>query len=107
MNLNQVTLPVKNMAQVTNFYLRLGFIQIVNTPHYAQFECPDGHPIFLLSLQRENFSNGSIIYFEHQHIDEWVKQRESRGITLDQLPTEQGYLYPSDSYVIHYLLHSW
>ena len=35
MNLNQVTLPVSNMELATEFYMKLGFTQIVDTPHYA------------------------------------------------------------------------
>ena len=39
MNLNQVTLPTNDMEKTTEFYRRMGFLQIVDTPHYARFEC--------------------------------------------------------------------
>jgi len=97
MNLNQVTLPVKNMDESTDFYRRLGFLQIVDTPHYARFSCPDDGASFSLSLETELFDGpplrGAIIYFEHQQLDEWVKEIQQRGIELDQLPTDQSYLW--------------
>jgi catechol 2,3-dioxygenase-like lactoylglutathione lyase family enzyme len=64
MEMNQVTLPVKNMEEAVKFYLVLGFIQIVDTPHYARFSCPKGNSTFSLSLELEEFKNGAIIYFE-------------------------------------------
>lgn len=53
MELNQVTLPVSNMDDAVGFYLKLGFTQIVDTPHYARFSCPDGNATFSLSLENE------------------------------------------------------
>jgi len=97
MNLNQVTLPVKDMDISTDFYRRLGFLQIVDTPHYARFSCPDDGASFSLSLEAERFdgnpSIGATIYFEHQQLDEWVEEIQQRGIELDQLPTDQSYLW--------------
>ncbi len=93
MNLNQVTLPVRDMDVSTDFYRRLGFLQIVDTPHYARFACPDDGATFSLSLEEENFKSGAIIYFEHQQLDDWVKEVQQRGIELDQLPTDQSYLW--------------
>jgi len=97
MNLNQVTLAVKNMEISTEFYRRLGFLQIVDTPHYARFSCPDEGATFSLSLEAELFdggtSRGATIYFEHQELDNWVEEIQQRGIELDQLPTDQSYLW--------------
>jgi len=93
MNLNQITLPVNNMKSATEFYLKLGFTQIVDTPHYARFECSDGGNSFSLSLTNESFNNGSIIYFEHEQLDEWVKQLIDKNIVFDQLPVDQSYLW--------------
>lgn len=92
MNLNQVTLPVSNMADTVCFYQQLGFILIVDTDHYARFECPQGDSSFSLSLH-PSVENHSTIYFEHEHIDEWVKQLQAKGIVFQQLPTDQPYLW--------------
>lgn len=93
MKLNQVTLPVSNMDENTDFYRRLGFLQIVDTPHYARFSCPDDGASFSLSLEDKPFSNGTTIYFEHKNLDEWVSDIQSNGINFEQLPTEQSYLW--------------
>lgn len=93
MNLNQVTLPVKNMEQATAFYLTLGFTQIVDTPHYARFECPNAGATFSLSLNEDDFSNGAIIYFEHDELDEWVALLKQRNIEFIQEPKDESYLW--------------
>lgn len=93
MNLNQVTLPVNNMDKASNFYLQLGFLQIVDTPHYARFECPDGEATFSLSLDSSNFSNGATIYFEHEALEQWCDDLIEKGIQFEQLPTQQSYLW--------------
>jgi catechol 2,3-dioxygenase-like lactoylglutathione lyase family enzyme len=93
MNLNQVTLPVMNMETSTDFYRRLGFLQIVDTPHYARFACPDNGSSFSLSLEDKDFNNGATIYFEHESLDQWVQDIEQAGIQFEQLPTDQSYLW--------------
>lgn len=93
MNLNQVTLPVKHMDKAAEFYLKLGFIQIVDTPHYARFECPEGGSTFSLSLESDEFTNGTVIYFEHEALDEWVHALQSKGIEFTQAPEDQTYLW--------------
>lgn len=92
MNLNQITLPVNNMEKATEFYTLLGFLLIVDTPHYARFECPNGAS-FSLSLTTEIFSNGAIIYFENEDLDIWVAALKAKGIKFIQLPTDQSYLW--------------
>lgn len=93
MDLNQVTLPVDDIDAACLFYRKLGFTQIVDTPHYARFECPEGNATFSLSLETPPINNGAVIYFEHEQLDEWVSELEARGIIFEQLPTEQRYLW--------------
>jgi catechol 2,3-dioxygenase-like lactoylglutathione lyase family enzyme len=93
MNLNQITIPVKHMNEATAFYLKLGFTQIVDTPHYARFECPEGNSTFSLALETSDFSNGATIYFEHENLDLWVTTLRSIGIEFYQQPTDQSYLW--------------
>jgi catechol 2,3-dioxygenase-like lactoylglutathione lyase family enzyme len=93
MNLNQVTLPVRNMEEAANFYLTLGFIQIVDTPHYARFACPEGESTFSLSLSAQEYTHGAIIYFEHEALDQWVADLKRKGIVFDQEPVDQSYLW--------------
>jgi catechol 2,3-dioxygenase-like lactoylglutathione lyase family enzyme len=93
MELNQVTLPVKAMDEAVCFYLNLGFMQIVDTPHYARFSCPDGNSTFSLSLEKGDVENHSVIYFEHENLDELYQSLIDRGISFEQPPTEQRYLW--------------
>ena len=93
MNLNQVTLPVRDMQQACAFYLTLGFTQIVDTAHYARFACPEGDATFSLSLTTARFENGATIYFEHQALDEWVASLKLKGIVFEQKPTDQRFLW--------------
>ncbi|MEP1469729.1 MAG: VOC family protein [Halieaceae bacterium] len=93
MNLNQVTLPVGDMPVATAFYRTLGFIQIVDTPHYARFECPEGESTFSLSLESDKSNSGAVIYFEHEALDDWVAELKTRGIHFDQGPMDQSYLW--------------
>lgn len=93
MNMNQVTLPVKDMQVATDFYRKMGFLQIVDTPHYARFECPAGGSTFSLSLDAGEFSNGCVIYFEHEALDELVNELKTKGFEFDQEPMDMNYLW--------------
>jgi len=93
MNLNQVTLPVNDMDISTSFYRKLGFTQIVDTPHYARFECPEGEATFSLSLESSTIGCGTIIYFEHQQLDHWVNELKEKGFIFEQEPIDQAYLW--------------
>ncbi|WP_078084399.1 VOC family protein [Microbulbifer mangrovi] len=91
MNLNQVTLPVANMEEATDFYRRMGFLQIVDTPHYARFECPEGESTFSLSLEQQAFTNNGVIYFENENLDALVLALKEKGFAFDQEPTDMRY----------------
>ncbi len=93
MNLNQVTLAVKHMLKATEFYLKLGFIQIVDTPHYARFSCPEGSATFSLVLEDDDSVSNAVIYFEHKQLDQWVTDLQAKGIVFAQGPTDQRYLW--------------
>lgn len=93
MNLNQVTLPVSNMEKATEFYRKMGFLQIVDTAHYARFECREGSSTFSLLLETQTYTNGAVIYFEHEQLDEWVNQLQSKGIIFEQEPEHKRYLW--------------
>ena len=93
MNLNQVTLPVKDMHRATEFYRKMGFLQIVDTPHYARFECTEGRSTFSLSLEAEAVENLSTIYFENEKLDELVSSLKDRGFEFEQDPADMSYLW--------------
>lgn len=93
MNLNQVTLPVSNMQEGVSFYQQIGFTLIVDTPHYARFECPEGESTFSLSLEEKTIANSSVIYFEHKALDRWVSELKAKGIEFEQEPKDMSYLW--------------
>jgi|TARA_B110000967_G_scaffold198807_1_gene232345 catechol 2,3-dioxygenase-like lactoylglutathione lyase family enzyme len=92
-NLNQVTLPVIDMPEATAFYRKMGFLQIVDTPHYARFESQQGEATFSLTLNTLRTVNPTLIYFEHQQLDGLVNSLMSKGLRFQQEPTDMSYLW--------------
>ncbi len=92
MKLNQVTLPAVDMKKSCDFYLKLGCTQIVDTPHYARFLCPDGEATLSLSLAKET-APGVIIYFETDDVDAVVKKLEERGLVIKEPAEDKRYLW--------------
>ena len=91
MDLNQVTLPVTDMETATEFYRRMGFLQIVDTPHYARFECTEGQATFSLLLDAADTTQSSTIYFENEALDDLVTSLKDRGIEFAQDPTDMSF----------------
>jgi hypothetical protein len=81
------------MDKTTEFYRRMGFLQIVDTPHYARFECTEGSSTFSVSLVERELENSSVIYFEHENLDELVIALKTRGIEFDQDPKDMRHLW--------------
>ena len=53
----------------------------------------NGDSTFSLSLQEGCFSNGAVLYFEHEQLDDWVNELKNKGFVFDQEPQDQGYLW--------------
>ena len=94
MNLNQVTLPAIDIARSVDFYTRLGFTQIVDSAHYARFECPEGDSTFSLH-KKETIPGptGVTVYFECEDLDARCEELQRRGFEFLELPTDQGWLW--------------
>ncbi|MGH8076420.1 MAG: VOC family protein [Lysobacter sp.] len=94
MNLNQVTLPAVDIGASAAFYLGMGFTQIVDSPHYARFECPDGEATFSVHhVDAVAPDSGVVVYFECDDLDARVTTLQSRGYRFDLLPTDQRWLW--------------
>lgn len=94
MNLNQVTLPALDLARSIAFYRGMGLVQIVDSPHYARFECPDGDATFSLHLVESVSPDGGVrIYFECEDLDGRVLALENSGYRFLQPPTDQPWLW--------------
>lgn len=87
--LNQITLPTDDYTKSCAFYARLGLKQIVETEdaHYARFETAGGATLSVESGARPT------VYFECQDLDAEVARLQNEGVTFDQLPTDQSWLW--------------
>ena len=94
MNLNQVTIPVSDVARSINFYQKLGLKVIVAASHYARFECLLGDSTFSLHQTEDTQKgNGTWIYFEVQDVDNYVQHLLDRGIKFEELPNDKTWLW--------------
>lgn len=94
MDLNQITLPVRDIPEAVAFYRRMGFRQIVDSPHYARFESPEGDATF--SLHQADASlcwHGVVVYFETERLDELVEELTRNGIVFFQRPRDTDWLW--------------
>jgi len=95
MNLNQITVPARDVPRSIAFYKKLGMKLIVEAlPDYARFELPEGEATFsvhrVASLPE---GEGVWVYFESDRLDAWVAQLQKEGIIFDQLPADQPWLW--------------
>ena len=95
MNLNQVTLPARDVPACIAFYRSMGFTLVVDSaPRYARFECPDGGATFSLHhVEERPEDSGVLVYFECEDLDARVADLQARGIAFDQMPTDQPWLW--------------
>ncbi len=75
------------------FYKLLGFKQIVGNDHYARFECPEGDSTFSVFLGNPESKNNSVIYFEHEQLDDLVNVLKSKGVEFVQEPKDKDHLW--------------
>jgi catechol 2,3-dioxygenase-like lactoylglutathione lyase family enzyme len=94
MNLNQITLPAFDILESIEFYRHMGFLQIVDSAHYARFECPEGDSTFSLHAVAEPpESTGVVVYFECESVDETVKALETKGFVFLSQPADERWLW--------------
>lgn len=94
MNLNQVTVPVSDIAKSTAFYRLLGLNLIVYTDHYARFECPDGDSTFSIHrVDSVSLATGLTIYFECEDLNERVSELREAGVAFSEEPVDKRYLW--------------
>lgn len=95
MNLNQITVPVVNVEESIKFYEKLGLNLIVKSlPHYARFECDEGDATFSLhQVDKPQKEHGIWIYFEVQHLDDYVNTLIKKGIVFEELPNDKEWLW--------------
>ncbi len=93
MRLNQVTVTVRDLAEAKAFYSMLGLRLIVDSPHYARFECPGGEATFSLDLSPEALPGATVVYFESDTLDDDYRRLAHAGLHFDSPPTDQPWLW--------------
>ena len=94
MNLNQITLPATDIKESAAFFSKMGFNQIVESEHYARFECPQGEATFSIhKASHAQNSNGAVIYFETENLDAKVTQLKELGFSFTQEPQDEPWLW--------------
>ncbi len=94
MNLNQVTLPAVDLEISVQFYIGMGFRQIVRSADYARFECPEGDSTLSLEqVPQLSSGDGPIIYFECNDLDVTVMDLMAKGYVFDKLPADEIWLW--------------
>lgn len=95
MNLNQVTIPSRDLTTAVGFYKRLGLQLIVDSiPRYARFQCPNGDATFSIHhVEHPIRTDGLIVYFECDNLDDRFTELKHLGIEFDLEPTDQRWLW--------------
>ena len=95
MNLNQVTVPSRDLTISVPFYEKLGLEPIVKAlPHYARFVCPDGQATFSLhKVDALPEGEGVFVYFECDDLDERCTTLQQAGIVFDEPPSDRDWLW--------------
>ena len=99
MNLNQVTIPSRDVVRAIDFYKKLGLKLIVHTHDaYARFECPDGDSTFSIHQVTElPTGSGVIVYFEVPDVRKTINRLIEHGISIDEQPKNQTWLWTEAS----------
>lgn len=95
LRLNQVTLPVRDLARSQSFYAGLGLKLIVSAEHYLRFEVGDGAST--LSLEQVGpetpTEGGAWLYFECDDLDTRVAELIAAGYVFEAPPADQTWLW--------------
>lgn len=87
-------MPVADVPRAVAFYKRLGFRQIVASPHYARFECRRDGPSFSVHLvDRVLPDSGVVVYFECDDLDARCVALEKQGVQFESAPRDQAWLW--------------
>lgn len=93
MNLNQVTVPAFDIPESIAFYQALGLRLIVESDHYARFECPEGDATFSVHLAETAGPSSTLVYFEVEDLVGTVASLKARGFKFEKEPTEESWLW--------------
>lgn len=94
MNLNQISVPARDIKASIAFYQKLGLTLIVETAIYARFELPDGEATMSLHKTDAGLGEeGIYVYFECADLDERVEALKAKGFVFENDPKDQRWLW--------------
>lgn len=94
MNLNQLSLPARDLSRSIDFYRTLGLTLIVETAIYARFELPDGEATMSLHKTDARLGEeGVYVYFECADLDQRVAALKEKGIVFESDPEDKRWLW--------------
>ena len=95
MQLNQVTVPARDVERSVEFYTGLGLRLIVSAlPRYARLECPEGGATFSLHrVESLQAPSEIVVYFECADLDDRVRGLQARGYAFTQEPRDESWLW--------------
>jgi hydroxymethylpyrimidine/phosphomethylpyrimidine kinase len=90
---NQVTVGASDYGASVAFYRTLGLRQIVDSSAdgYARFEAANGTTVSVHIGDQP--AGGTVVYFESRRLDGWVGELVGLGVTFDQMPRDEEWLW--------------
>lgn len=95
MRLNQITLPSTDVTRGRDFYVRLGFTLLVDSPpHYMRLEAPEGTTTLSLHhVPAMPTGETAVIYLESDALDADVARLRAAGFVFTQDPKDESWLW--------------
>jgi len=93
MDLNQITLSVRDLQTGIGFLSKIGLRLIVHNPEgrYARFELPSGSTTLSITENPETTPGDSILYFEVEDVQRRYDELHAAGVEFESPPTEQSW----------------
>ena len=95
MRLNQITLPSTDVARGRDFYIRLGFTLLVDSPPgYVRLQAPEGDTTLSLHLvPAMPAGETAVIYLETEALDAEIARLKAAGLAFLQDPRDEPWLW--------------
>jgi catechol 2,3-dioxygenase-like lactoylglutathione lyase family enzyme len=93
MDLNQITIDVRDLDEGIAFYKKLGLRLIVHSAasHYARFELPSGSTTLSLHHNPDAAANSTVLYFEVDDLDRRYRELVAAGVIFNTRPTDESW----------------
>lgn len=93
MDLNQITITVRDFEEGVAFYKSLGLRLIVHSFRnlYARFELPSGSTTLSLHEEKQSRPGGVVLYFEVDDVDRCYSELLAAGVEFETPPTDESW----------------